>query len=470
MLKLNIEKILEITEGKLIQGDRNTFFAGVSTDSRSIREGNIFIALKGANFDGHDFVRDVLAKGAKGAIVEKNIEIGENHSFCIIQVSNTLDALRKLASYHRCKFNLPIIAITGSNGKTTVKEMISHITSPFMSVLKTPFNYNNQIGLAFTLLELDNYHELAVFEIGISQPGEMEVLRDMVKPDVAVFTNIGMSHLEFLKSPFGVLKEKLRLVSNFNKNNTVVFNADDCLLRENLLKNKGNFSLLSFGIENPADFRGESLFCSEEGIRFKVKGVDFFLPLIGIHNIYNALAAIAVGSLYDISLEDMAFHLKNFLSPKMRMNILRIRDNNLPSQKEFILIDDTYNANPNSVASAIEALSYFRTEGRKVLVIADMLELGDYALECHRKIGLLLNNKNIDILLTKGRYAEEISKTVLTAGKIKIVQHFNSNKEIIEFLEDNLRDGDVLLVKGSRGMHMEEIIQGIKEKEKIITS
>ncbi|MCM8784053.1 MAG: UDP-N-acetylmuramoyl-tripeptide--D-alanyl-D-alanine ligase [Candidatus Omnitrophica bacterium] len=473
MLEIRAEEILKITKGELLQGQSKTVFRGISTDSRSIRAENIFVALKGPNFDGHDFIREVLSKGTRGAIVESQMSIGEDPEFCIIRVQDTFEALRKIAYFHRSKFKLPVIAVTGSNGKTTVKEMIYHLLSPFFSVLKTPYNYNNQIGLASTLLEIDSYHKVAVLELGINHQGEMEVLRDMVRPNIAVFTNIGKTHLEFLESTSGVLKEKMHLVSNFNRDNTIVFNNDETLLRENFLQRRSNLSLLSFGLENDADFKGEFLFCSDAEVRFRVRNVYFNLPLIGKHNIYNALAAIAVGALLGISLKDMAFHLKNFCPQKMRMNIFRIKKKNasLNKEEEFIVIDDTYNANPNSVMSAIEALSCFKTGGRKIVVMADMLELGNYSYKCHREIGLFLgSNKDIDILLTLGNYSQEISEVATSLAKIREIRHLNSHLEIIEFLKDTINDGDVLLVKGSRGMRMEEVVKGVMEIDKIVVS
>jgi len=462
MAKFGVEEILKITKGKLIQGDRNTVFEGVSTDSRTIKEGEIFVALKGNNFDGHNFIKEALEKKAKGTMVEKKFSIESNPKFCIIHVEDTLNSLRELASYHRKKFNIPIIAVTGSNGKTTVKEMISKILSAHFSVLKTPYNYNNQIGLAHTLLEMDTNHEIAVFELGINHYGEMEILSDMVKPKMAIFTNIGKTHLEFLESPLGVLKEKMDLIKDFNEENIVIFNIDDPLLRERFVNSRDIFSLISFGVENEADFKGEKLSFSEEGISFRVKDVDFYLPLIGKHNVYNALCSIAVGSIFDIPLEKMALSLKEFCPPSMRMNLRKVK-----GEKEFILIDDTYNANPNSVISAIESLSLFKNSGKKILVLGDMLELGKESYNCHREIGLSLKDKDIDIILTFGKHSAVINEMVKNFKNINTALHFDSYSTIIDFLKENIENNDVILIKGSRGMHMEEIVKGISEIEKV---
>ncbi|MCM8765451.1 MAG: UDP-N-acetylmuramoyl-tripeptide--D-alanyl-D-alanine ligase [Candidatus Omnitrophica bacterium] len=463
MAEFKAREILRVTEGKLLQGNLETTFQGVSTDSRSLKPGSIFIALKGENFDGHHFVSEALAKGAKGAIVERPVRREENSHFCIFQVTSSLSALRKIAAYHRQRFSLPIVAITGSNGKTTLKELVYHLLSPCFTVLKTPYNYNNEIGLALTLLELNPVHQVAVLELGINHVGEMERLREMVKPEIAVFTNIGKTHLEFLENPWGVLKEKIALLRHFNKKNTAVFNSDDPLLRKWFLRERRKFSLISFGIEEEADFRGRSLILSDKEIRFRVKAVDFALPLVGRHNVYNVLAAISTGSIFGISLKEMALSLKDFHPPRMRMNVLRINQEG----KKFILIDDTYNANPQSVISALESFSYFKASGKKVLILGDMLELGSWAQACHEEIALFLREKKIDILLTFGKYTQEIGKIVISSGKIREVRHFTTHAEIIEFLKENIDTGDVLLVKGSRLMHMEKVVQGILSEERV---
>lgn len=467
MAEFKVREILEATSGRLIQGDNKVIFKGISTDTRTLKEGDIFIALKGRNFDGHNFIKEALEKKALGAIVEREIVLKDKPNFCIFLVEDTLSSLRKIAIYHSQRFNIPIIAITGSNGKTTVKEMIYHLLSPYFPILKTPYNYNNQIGLALTILEMNKNHRAAVFELGINHKGEMEILRDLVKPKIAVFTNIGKSHLEFLDSPFGVLKEKVSLIANFKETNTVVFNADDLLLKEWFFIHKEGFSSLSFGIENEADFKADNLSCSEKGISFRIKNIQFFLPLLGRHNIYNALSSIAVGSLFNISLREMSLSLKDFRPPMMRMNVLRIKKDN----REFIIIDDTYNANPNSVISAIDSLLLFNTLGRRFLVLGDMLELGEQSLSCHREIGLYLSDKKgLDFLLTLGKYSLEINKVVKSSGNVKEIKHFNSPLEIIEFLKENVNSHDILLVKGSRSMHMEEIVKGLLEEIKVAIS
>ncbi|MFN7170629.1 MAG: glutamate ligase domain-containing protein, partial [Candidatus Omnitrophota bacterium] len=248
-----------------------------------------------------------------------------------------------------------------------------------------------------------------------------------------------------------------------NKKNAVVFNVDDPLLRKWFLREGKRLSLISYGIENEADFRAEFLTLSDREIRFKVKGVNFSLPLVGKHNIYNVLAAISTGSVFDIPIEEMALSLRDFHPPKMRMNVLHIRREG----KEIIIIDDTYNANPNSVISAVEALSYFKARGRKILILADMLELGDYSEDCHREIGLFLRDQEIDMLLTFGKYTRVVGRMVISSKNIKEVRHFSSHSEIVEFLKEDIRNGDVLLVKGSRGMQMENVVQEILTEEKV---
>jgi UDP-N-acetylmuramoyl-tripeptide--D-alanyl-D-alanine ligase len=450
-----IKEILEATGVGLLQGNKETMFRGISLDSRTLKKGELFVALKGNNFDGHDFVSDAINKGAQGIVICRDIVPVVKSDFVIMQVKDTLAFLRDIARFQRLKFNIPVIAVTGSNGKTTVKEMIYEILSLNYRVLKTPANHNNQIGVSLTLLDLSPEYEMAVAEAGINHFGEMGVLRDILQPNIAVFTNIGSSHLEFLVSPEDVLKAKLELIEKFASGNQVTINADDYLLRREFLVKKKDFQILSFGIKEKADFQAKVINIDNRGLEFEVKGISFFVPVLGRHNIYNALAAIAVGSISGIALDRISQGLKHFHLPCMRMNIERLDD--------FTLIDDTYNSNPDSLKYAIETLINFRHQGRKILVCADMLELGRHSQSLHSQMGEFIARSRIDLLLTIGHYAKEISDRAVTANKhIKEVRRFLNNQEALVFLSEIIRPDDVVLVKGSRSMHLEEIVQGLR--------
>lgn len=441
-----------------MQGNREMKFSGISTDSRTIKKGELFIALEGQNFDGHNFITEAFHKGARGAVVAKKTLFREDPEFAIILVKDALGALRAISRFHRQRFNLPIIAITGSNGKTTTKEMVYDVLSSSYRVLKTASNHNNQIGASLALLNLDPSYDLAVLELGINHFGEMEVLRDLTQPSIALFTNISSTHLEFLDTPEDVLKAKLELVKDFTAESKVIINADDDLLRRGFLETKRNFSVLSFGIEQKADFQAEILNIDNRGLSFKVNESSFFLPVLGRQNIYNALAGIAMGNLFGVSSEKIILALRDFRLPRGRMNIEECDG--------FILIDDAYNANPESVRYAVETLANFKTAERKILVLGDMLELGKYSEICHRRLGNSLSQIKIDILITVGKCAAKVSEQVIGFKGREQVKHFSSNREAAVFLNDIVKTGDVVLIKGSRAMHMEEILVGLRQYRK----
>lgn len=455
MAEFKLSDILRATQGRLLQGKGETSFLGISTDSRTIKPGELFIALEGQNFDGHDFITCAWHKGARGSLVKKDILLPEKPDFVIISVKDTLAALRKIASFVRGKFKGPVIAITGSNGKTTTKEMAYAVLSLDYRVLKTTGNHNNQIGISLALLDLNTSYDLAVIEAGISRVGEMGLLRELLMPSLAVFTNIGRAHLEFLDNLEIVLQEKAELIKNFTRQNSLIINADDYLLRKNFLIPQKAFPVISFGIESASDFRAKILALDKGGLSFEVKGLDFFLPVLGRQNIYNALASICLGSLFGIPLGRMRLALENFHLPPMRMN--------LSNCDGFLLIDDTYNANPDSVGYALETLANLKSSGRKILVLGNMLELGKYCDFYHSQIAKFILKSKLDILLTVGEYAKIISAQILASNGVGLVRQFSSNQEAVSFLKDILKPGDVVLVKGSRKMHMEEISAGLRQ-------
>jgi len=455
MVEFNLRDILHATGARLLQGKREIRFSGISTDSRTIKKGELFIALKGPNFDGHNFIRESLRKGAQGAIVSEKIYLRENSEFPVVWAKDTLASLRDIASFHRRRFNLPIVAITGSNGKTTTKEMTSQVLSSSLVVLKTVSNHNNQIGVSLALLGLDSSYNAAVVELGINHHGEMEVLRDILEPDIAVFTNVGRTHLEFLGRPEDVLKAKLGLIKKFTRQSKVIINTDDALLRKSFLQTKKDFSVISFGIDAKADFWAKIHRIDSRGIDFEVNGVPFSLPVLGRYNVYNALAAVAVASLFNITLGKASELLHNFHLPAMRMNVENCDD--------FILIDDSYNANPDSVRWAIETLADFKARGRKILVLADMLELGKYSATYHLQIAGLLEKFKVDILLTVGKHARKISEKAAASKNVEIARHFSSNQEAALFLDSIVESGDAVLFKGSRAMRIENILEYLRQ-------
>lgn len=466
MENFKVSDIINATAGSLERGNPATIISNISTDSRTLKEGDLFVALKGENFDGHDFVCQAIEKGAMGVVVSHKIQglddLIKTRSVnpCIIIVKNTTSALGDIAKYYREKFNIPIIGITGSNGKTTTKDMTFAILSGKYNVIKSEGNLNNTIGLPLTLFRLSNEHQIAVLEMGISIPGEMSELVRIAQPVLGVVTNVSSTHLEFLGSVEGVAREKQKLVE-FSKD--AVLNADDKLVADMSKVVKGD--VMFYGIKSSADVMAKDIFIDQEGkpeftvsVKKPINAEERIkLPTIGQHNIYNALAGISVGVLFDIEMSIIKSSLESYQPMSMRMQKLIIGG--------FTVINDTYNANPVSVKMAVDFLRELKTVGRKILVIGDMLELGEQSNDLHDSIGKYISEKcSIDMLITVGEKASIIAESAIKSGINKdIVFICKGNSEASDHLHKTLENGDTVLIKGSRGMKMEEIVQSLQK-------
>ncbi len=452
-MRIKIEDIARATAGEA-RGGGAVEVNGVTTDSRKVNPGELFVALKGPNFDGHAFVRDVFAKGASAAVVEDTAAInGLPASATVIIVKDTLKALGALAAYYRRLHKIPVVAITGSAGKTTTKEMIASILSQSRNVLKTEGNKNNLIGLPLTLFRLDAKHEAAVVELGISEDWEMERLVAISSPDVAVITNIGRGHLKTLGSLEGVAKAKGPLFTLLPEHGVRAVNLDDPWV----VKIAGSGAAVTYSMREKADvmvegheaeagFAGTSAVYNVRGARLEV---SFSTP--GITNVINGAAAIAATLPLGAPLSDMAAGLAAYVPVKGRMCVLHLDG--------MTVLDDTYNANPESMASALKTLSASR--GRKIAVLGDMLELGEAGDREHMAIGRLAAEAGVDALISIGASSAKLSEGAAQAG-LRTAQAFTSKKEALEALKSILRDGDTVLVKGSRGVALEEIVEGLK--------
>jgi len=421
-----VKEILEATGGKLISGGVKTSFSGVSIDSRTLKRKEIFLALKGKNFDGHNFIGEAIKKGAKCIIVSKKFipSVSPHPSPLTIMVSDTTKALCAIASYKRKKFNIPIIAITGSNGKTTVKELIAFLLSSKYNLLKSRANQNNCIGLSLNLLSLTSKHQIAVLEMGSNHFGELSKLGEVARPTIGVITNIGQAHLEFFKDIKGVYKAKMELLDNLPSTGTIVIDGEDEKLLS-LIKER---------------FKGEIL-------SFDASSVETDpLSLISAKNI---AAAFAVCKKLGMNEKEITERLKNFKNLPMRMEMKEIRG--------IRIINDAYNSNPCSLSYAIRKLAEFK--GRKILVAGDMLELGKKNKKLHFEIGELVAELKIDILLTVGKLSYEIGKGAYYYGMDKRnISHFTFNSKAAEYISNIVLKGDIILIKGSREMKMEEIV------------
>ena len=448
----SIDEIVKACRASLVQGDPRLKVAGIGTDSRKLNPGEAFLTLKGANFDAHDFIQESLKSGISALIVERVPLIAIPLNVAVIKVKDTTLALGDLARHRRQKFALPVIAVTGSNGKTTAKEMIAWVLSSCGQVLKNEGTKNNQIGLPQTLLELSVKCDFAVVEIGTNHFGEVDYLAKIARPNIGLITNIGSSHLEFLNNLRGVLKEKSTLLDNLREPAIAILNADDKLLKDLIPKNNNKRIIFSYGLNEKSDFSAKEITIANARLEFKVnRKFNFTLNSLGVFNVYNALAAISVGRILGLSYSEIAQKLADFKFPKGRLNLISLKGANF--------IDDTYNSNPLSFKAALSVLRAVKCKGKKVLVMGDMLELGRQKELLHRQIGRSITNI-CDVLLTVGNLSRITAQEAGKRGfKDKNIFCFDNSQQAREFLFNKMSLGpnDFILVKGSRSIRMEEI-------------
>lgn len=425
---------------------------GISTDSRKITEGCLFIALKGERFDGHDFVRAAFEHGAAAALCSSPVDDcgGE-----VLLTEDTGEALLRIAAYYRSLFSIPVVGVTGSVGKTSTKEMIYSVLSEKYLTLKNEGNLNNEIGLPTTVFRLDSTHEAAILEMGMSAFGEISRLSQTAQPSVGVITNIGVSHIEFLGSREGILKAKLEILDGLRKNGPLIVNGDDDLLCK---VSSDEHPVITFGINDPdCDFRAVDIGTVGSGTEFTVvyggKSRKVKLPCVGTHNVYNALAAFAVGIQLGVGGKKAAEGLSKYVTSGMRQRFTEFNG--------ITLIEDCYNAGPDSVKAAIDVLKSL-TARSKVLVFGDMLELGKISEEAHREVGEQVSLAGISTLLTYGEMAAYAAEEALKRG-VK-AESFTDKAELTKALKSRLVPGDAVLFKASRGMKLEEVIEAYKEQ------
>jgi UDP-N-acetylmuramoyl-tripeptide--D-alanyl-D-alanine ligase len=447
-----LDEIIKATQGKLIQRGRVDKLKGVSTDSRGLKAGDAFLALRGDNFDGHDFIPVALKSGSACIIAEKVSGFKAPNSAALVKVKDTTFALGDLARFKRSAFSKPVIAVTGSNGKTTVKDMAAWVLSAGANVLKNEGTKNNHIGLPQTLIRLKENDDFAVVEIGTNHFGEVNYLASIARPNIGVITNIGPSHLEFLKDLKGVLKEKSALLNNLAAPSIALLNADDRYLRALTKSARPGLRILTYGIKEKCDFSASGIKLEEGKLRFKFnRKFDFELPTLGGHNVYNALAAIALGRILGLSLKDIAGRLADFDFPKGRLKLLKL--------KGVSFIDDTYNSNPLSLNNALMAFKAMGCKGRKILIMGDMLELGDKKELLHRQVAGSITNI-CDVLVSVGSLAALTAETARKRG-FKNIFCCASAAQARDLLFNSISPGakDIILVKGSRSMKMEEVFK-----------
>jgi UDP-N-acetylmuramoyl-tripeptide--D-alanyl-D-alanine ligase len=448
MFKLS--EVIKITQGRPIQKGKARAVKAVSTDSRTLSAESLFICLQGERFDGHEFIKEAVKKKAAAVIVEKEIAKINNAALWLIKVKDTLRALGDLANYQRSKFELPLIAITGSCGKTTTKEMLARILADRFPVLKSQGTENNLIGLPHTLLRLNRRHRFCVVELGTNKKGEIKRLCEIARPNIGIITNIGQAHLEFFRDENGVLEEKSALFKALPSYGLGVINADDPFL-ERLSRKKWPFKIISVGMDQAADFRAEKVRFFKRSLAFDLRGEHFQLNILGRHNLYNALAAIASANFLGLDLKIIRQALTNFTLPKMRMQYQQLQG--------VEVINDSYNANPSSVLSALGFFAQYPTSGRRIFVFGDMLELGKKSQRLHRMIGEKVAGSGIDIFVTVGK-ASHLSAQEAMRKKMpgKFVWRCVSPEQASSVLAHLARRRDAILIKGSRKICMERAL------------
>ncbi len=453
--KLTIKQIIEATNATCIDSDLKLNFEQISIDTRTIQQGDLFIAIVGENMDGHDFVKQAFANGCTAAIVNRPID-GIEDRFLII-VEDTLKALQSLAKYYLSLFDIKVVAITGSTGKTSTKEYLVKVLEECFQVAKTKGNYNNQIGLPLSVFNIKKHHEIAVFEMGMSDLMEIDLLASIVEPEIAVITNIGLSHIENLGSRENILKAKMEITHYFKENDKLILNADNDLLSK--VKNEySDIKVETIGKEKENDYViGNVETNSLEGIEYEMihekENYQVKLSQIGEHNAYNATLAIAVAKALGMPIEKAINGASKNNGEKMRLTIEKGPEN-------IVVLNDVYNASPDSMNAAIDALVSIKN-GRKVAILADMLEMGNLAKKYHQEVGAYAVANGVDVVIAYGSDAKYIVQGMGQSNDEIILKYYDDKNVLLAEINNIIKANDVILVKGSRGMKMEEIVNHI---------
>ena len=457
---MKVRDILKVTKGKLIIGNLEEECENFCKDTRKIQKDDIYVGIKGEKFDGNEYYEEALEKGAKVAIISgidvKNPEKFTNKT--IILVEDSLIAFGQIAAYKRSLYNIPVIQVTGSVGKTSTRDIIANVVRMQYKTLQTEGNLNNSIGLPTTILKLKD-EEALVVESGMNHFGEIRYLGKIAKPTIAVITNVGTAHIGLLGSRENILKAKLEILENLKPDGYVVINNDNDLLHK--WKEEDNkYKKYTFGIENDSDVMAYDINIYNDYSTYKVKinevEYNVTVPVSGKHFVYNSLCAIAIGNLLNISPEKIIEGIRGFELTKRRMEVDKIKDN-------ITIINDSYNASYDSMVAAIDYLKEFIGK-RKIAVLGDMFELGNFAEELHRKVGEYVAKKDLDLLITVGENSKFIAKQAIENGmnSNKVIE-FKANNEAVNYLKSNIKNEDVILLKAANGMKFIEIFNELKK-------
>lgn len=453
---LTVQEICDAAGGVLESGDARTVINNITADSRKADGGAFFVPLAG-NRDGHDFIESAFAAGAAGTLTRKDISPAPGKA--VVRVGDTLRAFGDIAAYYKRKYPIPTAAVIGSVGKTTTKDMLAGVFSQKYNTLKTEGNYNNEIGLPITVFRIKKEHEAAVLEMGMSGFGEIERLAYIGKPDIAVMTNIGISHIEKLGSRENIFKAKMEIVSGFGPENTLIANGDNDFL-STIRNTAPEYKLIYYGISNP-----ENDIYAKNIVNKGIYGIDFIIcsgdheypahvDIPGEHNVYNALAAFAAGREFGIEPELIIRGIGSFELSGMRMSA--------ENKDGFITINDCYNAAPDSIRASLRVLADTEAK-RKIAVLGDVLELGEFARAEHEKLGEFAAQCGIDVLITAGENAAYLAARAKECG-MNGVFAFAETEEAADFAKKSVREGDAVLIKASRGMGFERVYNALRNK------
>ena len=454
MVRWIVGDIVEAVGGQLSLGTFDTKITGVSTDTRTLNKGDLFVALKGKRFDGHDFLIKAIGGGA-AAVMVSDVEVLGKPAVAAIKVEDTLSALQRFAQWHRLSFHIPVIGVTGSCGKTTVKELIAAVLGTMFRVTRNPLSFNNEVGVPLSLLEISADTEVAVIELGTNAPGEMKALCDIARPNRALLTNVGRAHLEGFGTVEAVAREKGALVESVGDRGTFYANVDNpfCVRIAEAFAGK----CVTYGTGESAAWRATDVESKPDEARssFTVEPLGpFTVPLLGAHNVMNALAAVAVGADFRLSHDRIQEGLDGVETPPMRMSTV--------TKGGRVFLNDAYNANPESMRAAIDALASWEGGGRRIAVLGDMLELGDASVSEHEELGKIAATKGVDLILVLGQFAQNVAEGAtgenMDGDDVTVCK---DHTEAARILVSVSVPGDVILVKGSRAVAMEKVLEEV---------
>lgn len=471
MEPIKVKEIADAVGGRLLCGDGEVMVDNVCIDSRAAGAGSLFVPIIGERVDAHRFVGQVFENGAAATFTSSGEITDETKPHILVE--NTEKALGALSVYYKSRYHIPVVGITGSVGKTSTKEMIAAALSTKYNVLKTAGNQNSNIGVPLTLFRIESEHEIAVIEMGISDFDEMGELADFVHPDTAVVTNIGVAHLAQFKTRENIMGEKLMIAKHFGKDNVLYLNGDNDMLAGAFSCENGHYTVACdtikincpqqihyFGTDAAMDFHAENIHIKDGRQCFTFVGggrrEDIAMLQLGVHNVYNAVVALAIAMQYGIAPAEAKAGVENYAGIAMRQQVNHMRDG-------IKIIDDTYNASPDSIKSGIQVLESMDNTGRKIASLGDVLELGETAWQRHYDTGVYIGSAKIDEVVTVGEMMKGLVQGINDTNPDIVTHAFDTNEDAAAYIKSVIGAGDALLCKGSRGMHQEEIVAAVKD-------